>query len=83
MDDIRKYFPGCHLPTQDIRRRIKMILGINDYFCYKCFCYIGKVPIERCLCPFCYTSYCEKCLKFVLKNDKIDKSMCFQCIENM
>lgn len=88
MEDLTKYFPGCKLNTEQLRIVIKKCIRVkdNDYFCYKCFKFLGVgigIPKNCYLCKKCYQFYCNDC-GYKYRNDRqneIDPSICIQCID--
>lgn len=87
MDDLTRIFPGCILGTEELRERIRKLMGIEDgYCCYKCFRLLGlhTMPKDAELCKICYQFYCKDCAKLLYSDPakhEIDPYRCIQCIE--
>lgn len=88
MEDLNRHFPGCTLSTENLRKVIRKCIGMNnnDYFCYKCFKFLGLgigIPKNSLLCKGCYQFYCKDCgLKYKGRNDmEIDPNICIQCVD--
>lgn len=85
MEDLTKIF-NKNLTTEEIRELIKYSLKMTDedYFCYKCFKFLGRRKVNAELCKICYQYYCEKCAPMLYKNSlskEIDPYKCLQCLE--
>jgi hypothetical protein len=86
MEDLRLYFPGCKLTSQEIRENIKKILGLEDFeICYMCFKYVGRFKTNS-HCGKCYQTYCEKCTQGLVYQEPgkkgINPGRCPQCLEH-
>ena len=87
MQDLRSYFPGCKLDTEEIRSVIMKILKTDneESFCFHCFALITKTPETKQICPTCFRVYCIGCCHRYYKHPQddqvIDTYKCIQCVD--